>query len=529
VTGHLAEHLEASAARHSDRVAVVDHRGQQLTYAELNRQADALAAFLASHGVRQGDRVGVMLPKSLVAVVSIFGILKAGAAYVPVDATAPADRSRRILADCEIRALILDGGSLEVIQGLGGDERRPLATIVVATSPKVGPGLEDDRMVSFEDALMSGSPPSTNARSVSDLAYILYTSGSTGMPKGVMISHQNALSFIDWCSSAFTPTEDDRFSSHPPFHFDPSVFDLYVSVKHGASVYLIPDDLGKNAKELARVIAANRLTVWTSTPSTLMLLLQFGDLGAHDASALRLVTFGGEVFPVKHLRELKRYWPSPVYYNMYGPTETTTACTAGRVPSVIPAEREAPYPIGFPCTHCGTLVLNEAGDEVAPGEEGLLHISGPSVCAGYWRRPAENAAAFLDRDGIRWYNTGDVVRWDPSDGFSYVGRRDRMVKRRGFRIELGEIERAIYAHPLVREVAVVAMPDPDAGVRIVAFVSSEEGRRPTIIDLKTFCATKVPTYMSPDRFVFQDELPKTSTDKVDYQALVRQSVATGVR
>ena len=138
------------------------------------------------------------------------------------------------------------------------------------------------------------------------------------------------------------------------------------------------------------------------------------------------------------------------------------------------------------------------------GGEGVLYISGPSVFAGYWNRPEETAAAFLERDGIRWYNTGDVVRFDPAEGFIYVGRRDRMVKRRGYRIELGEIESALYAHPRLREAAVVSMPDADAGVRVIAFVSSDAGRPPSIIELKTFCATKVPAYMSPDRFVFRD-------------------------
>ena len=335
-----------------------------------------------------------------------------------------------------------------------------------------------------------------------------------------MITHGNAISFIDWCSEAFAPLPDDRFSNHAPFHFDASVVDIYLSIKHGASVHLISDDLGRSPKELARFVADSRLTVWFSTPWILSLLVQFGQLGAHEASALRLVLFGGEIFPVKHLRELKRHWRSAVYYNLYGPTEITVACTAARIPDDVAVDREAPYPIGFPCTHCGALVLDADGREVSAGGEGVLYISGPSVFAGYWKRPAETAAVFLERDGIRWYNTGDVVRFDPADGFTYVGRRDRMVKRRGYRIELGEIESALHAHPRLREAAVVSMPDVDAGVKVIAFVSSEDVPPPSIVELKTFCATKVPAYMSPDRFVFRDGLPRTSSDKIDYQALL---------
>jgi L-proline---[L-prolyl-carrier protein] ligase len=364
-------------------------------------------------------------------------------------------------------------------------------------------------------------------RDPSDLAYILYTSGSTGMPKGAMITHDNAVSFIDWCSAAFSPAPEDRFSNHAPFHFDASVVDIYLSIKHGAAVYLISDDLGRSPKELARFVAEKRLTVWFSTPWILSLLVQFGQLGAHDASALRLVLFGGEVFPVKHLRGLKRHWRSAVYYNLYGPTEITVACTSARIPDDVPDDRDAPYPIGFPCTHCRALVLDANGREVGPGGEGVLYISGPSVFAGYWNRPVETAAVFLDRDGVRWYNTGDVVRFDPAEGFTYVGRQDRMVKRRGYRIELGEIESALYAHPRLREAAVVSMPDADAGVKVIAFVSSHDAPPPSIVELKTFCATKVPAYMSPDRFVFRDRLPRTSSDKIDYQALFAALRAEG--
>jgi acyl-coenzyme A synthetase/AMP-(fatty) acid ligase len=298
------------------------------------------------------------------------------------------------------------------------------------------------------------------------------------------------------------------------------VFDLYLSIKHGATLYLISDDLGKSPRDLARFIAAKRLTVWSSTPSALMLLGQFGELNAHDFSSLRLVIFGGEVFPARHLRELKRRWPAPACYNIYGPTETTTACTASRIPDVVPDDREAPYPIGFPCTHCSALVLDDDGREVAPGAEGILYIAGPSIFAGYWNRPDENAAAFVERNGTLWYKTGDVVRWDATEGFTYVGRKDRMVKRRGFRIELGEIERALYLHPRAREVAVVSMSDANAGVKIIASMSCRGDETPSVVELKTFCGTKLPAYMSPDRFMFCDRLPRTSTDKVDYQALL---------
>ena len=511
----LTQYLETSAARFPRRPAVVDPEGWSISYADLNRQADALAGFLVAHGVEPGDRVGVVLPKSVAAVTALFGIMKAGAAYVPVDYTAPADRGRRILADCDVRAVFVDSTCLDVVPYGEGHAGGSVVVIGPLASPVSMP------TTSFETAV-AGAPLATPVtRGPGDLAYILYTSGSTGVPKGVMLTHENAVSFVDWCSSVFQPTEADRFSSHAPFHFDLSVLDIYVSVKHGATLFLVSESLGKEPRELARFIAANALTVWYSTPSILTLLTQFGHLEQHDCSSLRLVLFAGEVFPVKHLREVKRRWPRPTYYNLYGPTETNV-CTFALIPTSVPEDRDTPYPIGFACSHCAALVLDGEGHSVASGDEGLLYISGPSVFQGYWNRPVENAAAFLDRDGTRWYNTGDVVRWDATDGYIYVGRRDRMVKRRGYRIELGEIERGLYLHPRVREAAVVAAPDPEAGVRITAFLSYDEMPGPSIIELKTFCAAHLPAYMSPDRFIGRERLPRTSTDKIDYQALRHQ-------
>lgn len=515
----LTAYLEASARTWPDRPAVVDPAGWSITYAELDRRADALAAHLASSGVRRGDCVGVALPKSVSSVTALFGIMKAGAAYVPVDHTAPAERGRRILEDCQVRAVLVDRHSLAVVP----NTESPLASVVLVGQPsEAGPGHASD----FDAVVKSGAACPGVETTGRDLAYILYTSGSTGVPKGVMLTHENAVSFVDWCTSIFQPTEHDRFSSHAPFHFDLSVLDIYLSVKHGATLFLISEELGKDPRDLARFVADNRLTVWYSTPSILTLLTQFGRLEQHDCSSLRLVLFAGEVFPVKHLREIQKRWPRPVYYNLYGPTETNV-CTFARIPDVVPEGRDTPYPIGFLCSHCAGLLLDGDGREVGFGDEGLLYISGASVFQGYWNRPVENAAAFLERDGTRWYNTGDVVRWVDGEGYIYVGRRDRMVKRRGYRIELGEIERALYLHPRVREAAVIALPDAEAGVRISAFLSCADGPAPSIIELKTFCGGHLPSYMSPDRFVVKNRLPRTSTDKVDYQALRREAdVAT---
>jgi amino acid adenylation domain-containing protein len=352
------------------------------------------------------------------------------------------------------------------------------------------------------------------------LAYILYTSGSTGKPKGVMLTHRNAMSFIDWCSEAFEPHETERFSSHAPFHFDLSILDIYLPIKHGATLVLIGAEIGKDPVRLADLISKKQITSWYSTPSILSLLAQYGKLQQHAYPALRTVLFAGEVFPIKHLRALTNWLPGRRYFNLYGPTETNV-CTYYEVPAYIPEEQTRPYPIGKVCSHLQAIVVDEHGQRVSGGQEGELCISGLGVMQGYWNLSERTAGAFLiDHTGQRWYRTGDIVVQDAEENYVYIGRRDRMVKKRGYRVELGEIEAGLYRHSAVKEAAVIAVSDDENGVRVKAYLSCKEPEnRPSLIELKRFCAENLPIYMVPDLFAFREVLPKTSTDKIDYQKL----------
>jgi amino acid adenylation domain-containing protein len=517
---NLCEYLEGSARDFGERVAVVDPDGSNMTYRELNDCASRIAGFLLSRGLEPGDRVALIQPKSLSGVCAIFGILKARGAYVPVDSTAPPARIRSILDNCQVRAAIVD---LKIAEVAAGIETVIVTGAPVLSCPSVSPG----ETITWEKALESQVGFAAPAeRSVDDLAYILYTSGSTGMPKGVTLTHRNAIAFVEWCSSVFHPNADDRFSSHAPFYFDLSIFDLYVPMKHGSTLYLVSEEVGKNPKKIAAFIALNCLTVWYSTPSTLTLLAEFGLLEQYDFRCLRLVLFAGEVFPVKHLRNITLQWPYPKYFNLYGPTETNV-CTYAQIPTPIPDDRAEPYPIGRACSHCSTLVLNEDGEPVPEGDEGLLYISGPSVCESYWGRKEDSTKCFLYQDGRRWYNTGDVVKQDSVDGFVYIGRRDRMVKRRGYRVELGDIESALYRHGQVQEAAVVSIPDADAGVKIFAYIVTQDEVELSVVDFKIYCSKALPVYMSPDFFLFRRSLPKTPTAKIDYQRLKQESMTQG--
>jgi amino acid adenylation domain-containing protein len=510
VSGTLGQLLRDAAAVRPHQVAVEDpDRGSTINYGELNARSDRLRDTLARHGVRPGDRVGICAPKSLATVTAIFGVLKARAVYVPVDSTAPASRSAGIFADCSIRTAIV---ARRLVEGLRAAwTGQPLPTLEELD----GDLLLVRGMDSRADEVMAGRSDASS----DEVAYILYTSGSTGKPKGVVHTHRSALSFIDWCSDAFAPTEHDRFSSHAPFHFDLSILDLYLPIKHGATLVLIGEETGKQPQRLAPLMAERRISVWYSTPSILRLLVDYGRLDNFDFSALRLVLFAGEVFPVKHLRSLQTPWPRPRYFNLYGPTETNV-CTYYEIPAQVPEDRTEPYPIGWECSGDRAMVVDENEHEVAPGDEGELYISGGSVMRDYWNLPERTARVFfVDHAGARWYKTGDVVRDGGGGCYVFLGRRDRMIKRRGYRVELGEIEAALYRHPRVVEAAAVAVPDEESGVLVKAFLSLSGGGRPSLVELKRFCAEHLPTYMIPDRFAFPESLPKTSTDKIDYQQL----------
>jgi amino acid adenylation domain-containing protein len=510
----LQGNFVASARRDPLQVAVVEPGAAEIGYGALDELSDRVRDRLVALGVRPGDRVGLMQRKSIDAVATILGALKAGAAYVPVDVTAPPARGGYILHNCAVKVALVDA---DVADALGSE---------MAALGAVPPMLAIDRArvggEGLRQALQAGPPApvaATHVGTPDDLAYILYTSGSTGRPKGVMLTQENATSFVDWCSESFAPTPADRFSSHAPFHFDLSILDLHVCFKHGATLVLVGEDIGKDAPRLAQLIAQQRISIWYSAPSILALLAQFGQLGKHDCSALKQVLFAGEVFAVKHLRSLTEQWPGKRYFNLYGPTETNV-CTYYEVVPPVPPERDTPYPIGPVCSHLRGRVLDEHGQEVERGDEGELCIAGRGVMQGYWSLPEQTARGFhVDGDGVRWYRTGDIVT-EAADGcYTYRGRRDRMVKRRGYRIELGEIEAGLYRHPAIKEAAVIARPDEEAGVVIVAFLAWQGEKKPSLIEIKRFCAENLPLSMMPDRFSWHESLPKTSTDKVDYQRL----------
>ncbi len=533
---HLSRLLEDAAALRPDHPAVEDERGATLTYGNLYRGADRLATRLARWGTGRGDRVGLWLPKSAEAVTAIHGILRAGAAYVPADPAGPAPRAAAILAAAGVKAAVVSADLAAALRA-AWPEGAPLPRMILTGEPATDePAPEvmtpscpiiggDARWaeVLADDAPSPLPPPCER----DDLAYILFTSGSTGQPKGVMLSHENALTFLDWCQRSLGPWQaGDRYSSHAPFHFYLSVFDLFAACRNTATLVLIGESTGKDPGRLAHLIVDRGITVWYSAPSILAMLVERGGLDRPGFPAPRLVLFAGEVFPIASLRRLRATWPEARMWNLYGPTETNV-CTAFPIPGEIPTDRDEPYPIGRVCLPLCARVVDHEGRYLPAGSLGELVISGPGVMRGYFGRPDLTASAFLVQpDGTRWYRTGDLVSDDGTGCFTFHGRRDRMVKRRGYRIELGEIESTLYRHQAVDRVGVVARTG-ESGLAIEAFVSLKPGGKKSIIAMKRHCAVYLPNYMVPDTITFVDGLPSTSTDKVDYQRLAALAAAGG--
>ena len=520
----LQQLLTESARQYPDKPAVWA-RGRTLTYRELNERSNQIAHLLRSRGVEKGDRIGIYFPKAVESLCAMFGVLKAGGVYVPLDPLAPADRIAYIISNCAMKGLITVSDKL---RGLDSS-KIPSVAFTLLTDSKSN-GLDRPDVISWSElsALPSGHSPELQA-TTTDLAYILYTSGSTGRPKGVMLSHQNALTFVEWCAETFTVRSDDRLSNHAPLHFDLSVFDVYNSIKAGATVYMVPDDVAKFPASFSKWITDQEISIMYAVPSALVFLLLHGNMKPEKFSRLRIILFAGEVFPQKYLKQLAELLTHIELHNLYGPTETNV-CTY----YTVDRERlktQDKLPIGKACSNTEVFAVDDNDRIITEiGKVGELYVRGPSVTNGYWADPEKTAKMcvpnrfqpFFDE---KMYKTGDLVMLDEYGDYLFLGRRDSQIKSRGYRIELGEIEAALLSHTGVREAAAIAIPDEEIGARIKAVVALHQPGSLSVLDLQQHCAARIPSYMIPELIEMRDTLPKTSTGKVDRVSLAQAPAA----
>jgi amino acid adenylation domain-containing protein len=524
---YLLPHIIDRTAERLPENEAFRFNGEGLTYAALVRRSNQLARVLVEQGVRRGDRVGIYLHKNLETAVALYGIMKAGAAYVPLDPLLPAARLASILTDCNLRCLITQpaklpqitqlveqGARLDCLVGLTPPNTLPLPTISwseVETAPEAAiPG----------DGLME-----------QDMAYLMYTSGSTGAPKGMIHTHASGLAYAQLAAAVYDLQPEDRLSNFPPLHFDQSTFDYFSGPLAGATTVIIPDEVTKFPASLSKLMQDERLTVWYSVPFALVQLLLRGVLEQRDLSNLRWVLFGGEPFPAKHLRALMQQWLQARFSNVYGPAEINQ-CTFYHVPPLA-ADSDKALPIGPLWPNAEGLVLDEDDHSLPPGEIGELVVRTPTMMQGYWNRPDLNLGAFYYREreggrGDKFYRTGDLVRLGPDGNYHFLGRKDRQVKARGYRIELDEVEAALLTHPQIVETAVYPVPEIDGTQQIHASVILKPGSEVLTGDLRKHLSSRLPRYALPAQVEFVSQFPRTSSGKIDRRRLQAEAAIIAV-
>jgi amino acid adenylation domain-containing protein len=355
-----------------------------------------------------------------------------------------------------------------------------------------------------------------------DLAYIMYTSGSTGHPKGMMHTHLGSNSYARWGALHVGLRPTDRVASHAPLHFDLSIFDFFSTAQSGATVVLVPEPVTKFPATWTRYIERERISVVFTVPFTLIEMLERGVLDQRDLSSLRWILFGGEPFPPKHLRALMRLLPAARFTNVYGPAEAPS-CTCYDVPPLEDGHEE-PIPIGRMSVNSAGLILDEDDRECGIGEPGELCVRSSTLTRGYWNRPDLNEGAFFRRDSFGpfpevFYRTGDLVVRHEDGLLRFLGRKDRMVKTRGHRVELDEVEAALCSHPAVSEAAAYVVPDGRGSQIILATVAMHSGRSEAAAEIVRHARTRLPGYAVPQDLVVATDLPRTTSGKIDRRKL----------
>ncbi|MEX2471161.1 MAG: amino acid adenylation domain-containing protein [Gemmatimonadota bacterium] len=511
MTGLLHDSVTEAALSRPDAPAIIGE-DRTFTYAELDDASNRLASLLQSYGCERGNRVAILMPNSARTVATLVGVLKAGCAYVPLDPAGGMSRIADMLRQCEPKVLLVGGCDPAVVTDL---DTRGIVTGWIGTEP--APPRTDFALADI-DAAAADAPKSDVGPD--DLAYILFTSGTTGSPKGVPISHASARAFTDWAVKQFELEPDDRISGHTALTFDLSIFDIFVTFGAGAQLHQVPKRVRLLPHEVARFIEERKLTLWFSVPSQLAYVARFDALGDEDLSSVRHVAWCGDALATASLLYWKRRLPGVTFTNLYGPTETTVASSYYVVPESFD-DPGAPIPIGTACAGEELLVLNEHLAPVPEGGVGDIYIGGVGLSPGYWRDPGRTGKVFVQDPRSpggpeRLYRTGDRGRLGPGGTVDFLGRADFQIKTGGYRVEPGEVESAVLALPEVTACVVVAVTvDNFSGSAVGCVYVASPGTTPRVGEMKKRLGDALPAYMVPSKWLALDELPLDSRGKID--------------
>lgn len=501
----------------SQRTAIWFNNSDFISYVDLNRLANQIAGMLIDRGVGPSDVICLSGTKASSTFASIIACLKIGAVYSILDPDSPIERLRKILSTCKPKLLMAE---------------KKLLTDLETVIDEFGavPITKDDESLlrtieSYNDNDLSSARKVTGT----DPAYIMYTSGSTGFPKGAVMTHGNVLNLIDWSRETYQIEPDDRLTNVNPMYFDNSVFDFYAALFNGACLVPFSKEEVSDPKLLVEKIDAAGCTLWFSVPSLLIFLQIMKATDGVWLRSIRRFVFGGEGYPKAKLKQLfDTYKVSSDFYNVYGPTECTCICSSYKLSDDDFSDLQELPPLGQIAENFSYLIIDNDGKRVPDGEFGELCLLGPNVGKGYYNNPERTAASFIKNPyntsyTETMYKTGDLVRFEPVDGKLYIqGRKDHQIKHMGYRIELEEIEAALHCLDYVSEAVALHSIDNDLS-RIIAVISLRKEVNDDQIrsDLRQI----IPNYMIPSTFHREEMLPKNPNGKLDRRLLAEKYVS----
>jgi long-chain acyl-CoA synthetase len=507
------EHFLRESARRSPAKTALVAGGRRLTFAELDGESSDLAALLAERGIARGDRVVVFMDNCWEAVVAIFAVLKAGAVFCPINPSTKADKLAYVIDNCRARGVVTQSRLLPVLDD--AREKAPSVKLVVVAGPSGRPDCADVALL--DEARGAAERHSSVAGIDLDLAMLVYTSGSTGFPKGVMMTHQNVAAAATSITTYLENTPDDIVLNVLPISFDYGLYQILMAVKTGYTLILEKSFAFPQA--IFARMTAERVTGLPLVPTMAALILQMKDLKAGAFPHLRYMTNTAAALPAAHIRRLQELLPGTTVYSMYGLTECKR-CTW--LPPAELGRRTTSVGIAIPGTEA--YLVDDQGNRLPFGETGELVIRGAHVMKGYWEN--EQATAKALRPGpFPWEKvlyTGDLFRTDDEGFLYFVSRMDDIIKSRGEKVSPVEVENALYAIPGIKEAAAIGVPDPILGMAIKAVVVQEAGGALTARDIIRHCAGMLEDYMVPKHVEFRDALPKTESGKISRRDVAAQ-------
>lgn len=494
---NVLELFESTVARFPQKIGFTDDK-QEVTFAQAQDRAKRIASGLLQYGIRRP--VAVLIDRNCRCIEAMLGTLYAGDYYIVVDVHSPADRIAQILDTLDDPIVLTDEATLVLAQQV--QQKRTLLTWESLSETETDPRMLQNVRRELIDM---------------DIAYILFTSGSTGVPKGTVISHRALISYINWVTEEFGFDADTSFGAQTPLYFSMSVTDFYSTIKCGCTYHIIPKPYFSFPVMLIDYLNNKQINTIYWVPTAISILSNWKAFDVKKPQYLKTVLFAGEVMPTKQLN----YWirnldPSIRYANLFGPTETTDICTFYVVDREFADDQS--IPIGVHCDNCHVMIIREDGTQAEPGEEGELYVRTSFMAEGYYNNPEKTAQAFVQNPlnkayPERVYRTGDLVRMNERGEILYISRKDFQIKRSGYRIELGEIEAAANSVDKVKSCACVYVKDLE---KLVLFY--EGGPKDTGV-VEAAVRAKVPSYMMPDQILRTKDMPKNANGKIDRKKL----------